>query len=57
VIDARNYFEKEQYFPGRKSNKNVEMVERAVSIRSKLLGIGCEGVLLRLVKIKHTKKL
>lgn len=56
VIETRNYFEKEQHLPSKKSNKNVEMVERAVTIRSELLGIGCEGVLLRLKKIKQAKK-
>jgi len=53
VIDTRNYFEKERHLPSRGSNKDVEMTEKAVSIHTELLGIGCEGVLPRLMKIKQ----
>ncbi len=53
VIDTRNYFEKEQHLPSKKSGKNLEMTERAVSIHSELLGIGCEGLLPQLLKIKQ----
>lgn len=53
VIDTRNYFEKEQHLPSKKSDKNLEMAERAVSIHNELLGIGCGGVLPRLLKIKQ----
>lgn len=53
VIHTRNYFEKEQHLPGKKSGKNLEMTEKAVSIHGELLGIGCEGMLPRLMKIKR----
>lgn len=53
TIEARNYFEKERYLPGKKSEKSAQMLEKAVSIHSELLGIGCEGVLPRLIKIKQ----
>jgi len=53
VIDTRNYFEKEQHLPGKKSGKNLEMAKKAVSIHRELLGIGCEGMLTRLMKIKR----
>jgi hypothetical protein len=52
VIDARNYFEKERHLPGKKSDKYQGMKEKAISIHNKLLGIGCEGVLPRLMRIK-----
>jgi len=54
VIDTRNYFEKEQHLPSKKSGKNLEMTEKAVSIHRELFGIGCEGILPRLMKIKRT---
>jgi len=53
VIDTRNYFEKERHLPSKKSDKDLEMTERAVSIHSELFGIGCEGVLPRLLKIRQ----
>lgn len=53
IIDARNYFEKEQYLPGKDSCKR-QYLDKAIGIHSKLLGIGCEGVLPRLLKIKQT---
>jgi len=53
VIDTRNYFEKEQHLPSKKSDKNLKMTERAISIHNELLGIGCEGVLPRLLKTKQ----
>jgi len=54
VNHVRNYFEKDQYLPGKKSDKYQEMKEKAISIHNKLLGIGCEGVLPRLMRIKKT---
>ncbi len=53
VIDARNYFEKEQHLSSKKSYKYLQMTEKAVAIHRELLGIGCEGVLPRLMKIKQ----
>lgn len=53
VIHTRNYFEKEQDSPSKKSGENWEMIENAVSIHGELLGIGCSGVLPRLMKIKR----
>lgn len=53
VIGARNYFEKEQHLSGKKSRKYLEMTEMAKTIHNELLGIGCEGVLPRLMKIKQ----
>jgi len=54
VIHARNYFEKEQHLSGKKSPKHLKMIEMAKTIRNELLGIGCEGVLPRLMKIKQS---
>lgn len=59
VIHTRNYFEKEQHLSGKKSREYLEMTEIAKTIRNELLGIACEGVLPRLMKIKqsaHRKK-
>jgi len=53
VIDTRNYFEKEQHLAGKKSGKNLEMTEKAISVHRELLGIGCVGMLPRLMKIKR----
>lgn len=52
VIDTRNYFEKEQHQPGRDRDKQKYLNEAAV-IRNELLGIGCSGVLPRLMRIKQ----
>jgi len=52
VIETRNYFEKEQHLSGKGASRHREMIEKAVSIHRELLGIGCEGVLPRLMKIK-----
>ncbi|GEM_PF-5139630 len=52
VIDIRNYFDKEQHLPGKQRDKNLEMIRNAVSIHGEMLGIGCIGVLPRLMKIK-----
>lgn len=52
VNHARNYFEKERHLPGKKPEEHQRMREKAVYIHNKLLGIGCEGVLLRLMRIK-----
>lgn len=54
VIHIRNYFEKEQHLPGRKSREYLKMVEMATTIRSELLGIGCRGVLPRLMRAKQS---
>ena len=59
VVDIRNYFEKDLDLPDGVPGKHVKMTEDAVSIHRELLGIGCEGVLPRLLKIKqaaHRKK-
>jgi hypothetical protein len=52
VVETRNYFEKDRHLPGRKSDKNLEMTAKAVSIHGELLGIGCKGVLPLLMRIK-----
>jgi hypothetical protein len=54
VLDTRNYFEKEQHLLDRKSRKYLEMMETAISIHRELLGIGCEGMLPRLMRIKRS---
>lgn len=53
VIRTRNYFEKEEYLPGKEPCKSLEMTKDAVSVHSELLGIRCDkGVLPRLLEIK-----
>jgi len=52
VIEVRNYFDKERHLSSKGSSRYREMSEKAVSIHRELLGIGCEGVLPRLMKIK-----
>jgi len=54
VIRVRNYFEKEQHLSGKKSREYLVMTEAAKTMHNELLGIGCEGVLPRLMKIKQT---
>jgi len=54
VIATRNHFEKEQHLLDKKARKNLEMMEKAISIHRELLGIGCEGILLRLMRIKRS---
>lgn len=53
VIDARNYFEKEQHRPGR-DVKRQSYVDQATAVRDRLLGIGCEGILPWLLDIKKS---
>lgn len=53
VVDVRNYFEKEQLFSEKDSTRHRDMAAKAVAIHRELLGIGCEGVLPRLMKIKR----
>jgi len=52
VVEIRNYFLKEQQFSDKSSAKHRSMVDKAMTIHGELLGIGCEGVLPRLMKIK-----
>jgi len=59
VVEIRNYFLKEQQFSEKSSAKHRNMMDKAVTVHGELLGIGCEGVLPRLMKIKrasHSKK-
>lgn len=51
VIDLRNYFEKERH-QQKLPEKERKMRDKAISVRRTLLGIGCEGVLPRLMRIK-----
>ncbi len=53
VVEIRNYFLKEQQFSDKSSGKHRSMVDKAMTIHGELLGIGCEGVLPRLMKIKR----
>ena len=53
VIDARNYFEKDQHLAGKGSDRQ-RYIDKATDIHNQLLGIGCEGMLPRLIKIKQT---
>ena len=52
INHVRNYFEKDQYLPGKNSDEKQKMTENAIAIHHKLLGIGCEGTLPRLLRIK-----
>lgn len=52
VIELRNYFEKERHRQ-KSPEKEKKMRDRAISVRRTLLGIGCEGVLPRLMTIKQ----
>jgi hypothetical protein len=54
VIDTRNYFEKEEHQPGGDRDKPKYWNE-AATIHNELLGIGCNGVLPRLMKIKQVR--
>ncbi len=56
VIHLRNYFEKERHRE-RPPEKEKDMRLRAISVRRDLLGMGCEGVLPRLMKIKKATQL
>ena len=52
VIEARNFFEKDQTKYDRESAIFREMLDKAAYIHHRLVGIGREGVLPRLIKIK-----
>lgn len=51
VIDLRNYFEKARH-QQKSPEKESEMRDRAISVRRTLLGIECEGILPRLLRIR-----
>jgi hypothetical protein len=51
VIDLRNYFEKGRH-QQKSGEKEGKMRDKAISVRRTLLGIGCEGILPRLMEIK-----
>ena len=51
VIDLRNYFEKERH-QQKSPEKERHMRDKAISVRRTLLGIGCAGILPRLMEIK-----
>lgn len=52
LIDVRNYFEKEVHLSEQNDQKHSNMKKRAENIHRELLGIGCEGILPRLMEIK-----
>jgi hypothetical protein len=55
VIDARNYFEKEQHQP-RGDARRQSYIETATAIRDELLGIRCYGVLRCLMEVKRNTR-
>jgi len=52
-VDTRNYFEKRQQNYDKQSVIHVQRTENAILIHKQLLGIGCEGVLPKLMQIKR----
>ena len=56
VIAARNYFEKDEHIPVKGAHRNREMVDKAESMHRELLGIGTEGVLPQLLRVKKASR-
>jgi len=56
VIAARNYFEKDEHLPIKRSHRNQDMIDKAESIHRELLGIGTEGVLPQLLRVKKASR-
>ncbi len=55
VIDSRNYFDKDSHLPDKQLKRQIYL-KIAVDIHSELLGIGCKGILPRLMRIKKTTR-